>query len=191
MDLLRRGRNIKDDNSNSNNFLRNNPSDIPPGFPPDFPFDPLPPSNSPTFPSTPSFPTAPPFYSFLPTPSFAPLTSSTPPLPDHDTTFAEKKALCDFDPKISTSQKPRIILMPKVEEIPKTEGKIIIPELLNQLFPGVQKIFDGEKANEEPKTEYPLPKYGEIMEELNQDNIPPQLDFFLGGQNLGLENRIM
>ena len=69
--------------------------------------------------------------------------------------------------------------MPKVEEIPKTEGKIIIPELINQLFPGAQKIFDGEKANEDPKTEYPLPKYGEIMEELNKDNILPQLDIFL------------
>lgn len=38
------------------------------------------------------------------------------------------------------------------------------------------------------KAEFPLPKYHNIMEELNKGDIPPQLDFFTGGQNLELQN---
>ena len=81
--------------------------------------------------------------------------------------------------------------MSKVEKIPKTDEKIRISELLNQLFPEAKKIFDDEKTDEEPKTEFSLPKYNEIMEELNKGNIPRQLDFFVGGQNLEFQNRIM
>ena len=55
-----------------------------------------------------------------------------------------------------------------------------ISELLNQLFPEAKKVFDDEKTDEEPKTEFSLPKYNEIMEELNKGNIPRQLDFLLG-----------
>ena len=45
LNLLRCGGNIKDDNNsnnnnNNNNFPPNNPPDIPPGFLPDFSFDP-------------------------------------------------------------------------------------------------------------------------------------------------------
>ena len=146
LDLLRRGGNTKDDNNNNknnnkdnnNNFPSNNPPDIPPGFPPNFPFDPLSPPDSPSFFSAPPFPTAPPFTSFFLPPLFAPLTPSATPLSDHNTTFAEKIPLSDSGPKIRTLQKSRIILMPKVEEIPKTEEKITISETLfreaNQLF---------------------------------------------------------
>ena len=184
LDLLRRSGNIKDD-KNKSNFPPNNPPDIPPGFPSDFPFDHLPPPDSPTFPSAPPFPTAPPFPSFPPPPPpFAPFTPSAPPPPDYHTTFAEKIALADSDPKIRIPQKPKVTLMPKVVEIPKAEEKITVSEPLNQLF-------DDEKTDEEPKTEFLLPKQDEIMEEINKSNIPPQLDFFVGERNLEFQNRIM
>ena len=47
----------------------------------------------------------------------------SPQFPNYNTTFAEKIALADFDPKIGTTQKHRIIMMPKVEEIPKAQKK--------------------------------------------------------------------
>ena len=81
--------------------------------------------------------------------------------------------------------------MPKVEKIPKAEEKIAISELLNQLFAKAKNIFDDVKTDKEPKTEFPLPKYNQIMEELSKGNIPPQLDLFVWGQNLEFKNRIM
>lgn len=41
----------------------------------------------------------------------------------YDKIFAKKIALADSDPKIGMTQKPRIIIMAKVEEIPKCEQK--------------------------------------------------------------------
>ena len=38
--------------------------------------------------------------------------------------------------------------MPKVEQIPKTEGKITFSEPLNNVFPEAKKIFEDVKINE-------------------------------------------
>lgn len=73
-------------------------------------------------------------------------------------------------------------MMPKVEEISKAEKKKI---------PEAKKIFDDESTKVEPKTKFPLQKYNEIMEWLSKGNIPPQLDFFVGGHNFGFQNRII
>ena len=81
--------------------------------------------------------------------------------------------------------------MPKVEQILETEEKITFSELLNDVFPETKKIFEDGKIKEEPKTEFPLPKFNETVEELSKGNIPSQLYFFVGGQNSELQNRIM
>ena len=203
LDLLRRRGNITNDNNNNNNNNNNNfplytqPS-IPSDFPPDFPFNPhccqiLPISLPPPYSSSlPPFPPAQLTHSIPPFP-IPPdrFTLSAPLFPDFKTTFAEKIVLADSDPKIGTIQEPRIILTPKVEEIPNAEGKMTISEPLNQLFPEAKKYLMMKKTDEEPKTEFLLSKYDEIMEELNKGNIPPQLDFFIGEQNFEFQNRVM
>lgn len=78
--------------------------------------------------------------------------------------------------------------MPKTEKIPKTEENLTISGLLNQLFPEAIKYLMMKRQMRNQKAEFPLPKYHKIMEELNKGNIPPQLDFFTGGQNLELQN---
>ena len=78
--------------------------------------------------------------------------------------------------------------MPKTEKTPKAEENLTISGLLNQLFPEAIKFLMMKRQMTNQKAEFPLPKYHKIMEEFNKGDIPPQLDFFTGGQNLELQN---
>ena len=66
--------------------------------------------------------------------------------------------------------------------------KIIFWEDLNRLFPKAKEIF---KEEEKIKNKIPLLNYNNIMKELIRGQIPPELDFFVGGdKNMDLKNQI-
>ena len=66
--------------------------------------------------------------------------------------------------------------------------KIIFWEDLNRLFPKTKEIF---KEEEKIKNKIPLLNYNNIMKELIRGQIPPELDFFVGGdENMDLKNQI-
>ena len=112
LDLLTRRGNIKNNknnknnnikNNNNNNFLLDTPLNIPPGFPPELPFDRPSPPDFPTFSPHPPysllFPPFPSTQLMVSVPRFfvppARVMPSAPSFPDYDTTFTEKAALAD------------------------------------------------------------------------------------------------
>ena len=135
---MKRSGNVKDDKYN-NNFPPNNPPDIPPSFPPDLTFDP--PSQIHLLLLALLHGLV--LFHFLLLLHFLPflflhLLLSLP-LSLYFLTTTQlllKKLLIDFDSKIRGPQKPRIILLAEVDEIPKAEKKQSINLLhFNQLFP--------------------------------------------------------
>lgn len=68
--------------------------------------------------------------------------------------------------------------------------KIIFLEDLKRFFPKTEEVFN--KEEEKIKNKIPLSNYNNLMKELNRGQIPPQLDFFVGGQeNMDFQNKII
>ena len=66
--------------------------------------------------------------------------------------------------------------------------KIVISDNLNHLFRKAEQTFNEPKPLE---NEIPIPNYESIIKEINKGEIPIELDFFVGGENIVLQNQVM
>ena len=64
----------------------------------------------------------------------------------------------------------------------------IKPDNLNYLFPKAEQVFN---EPEPVKNEIPIPNYEGIIKEINKGEIPIELDFFVGAENIDLKNEVM
>lgn len=67
--------------------------------------------------------------------------------------------------------------------------KIIFLKDLKRFFPKAEEVFN--KEEEKIKNKIPLSNYDNLMKELNRGQTPPELDFFVGGQeDMDFQNKI-
>ena len=109
--------------------------------------------------------------------------------------FIERISIADTDPNLrgTSTRRPVTSVMPLVSEVEPSvpelppEDQLKVLQTLRRAFP---ELSDKENENQLPLLEFTIRNFDEIRNTLNDCEIPPELDFFNGGQKPRFEQII-
>ena len=109
--------------------------------------------------------------------------------------FIERISIADTDPNLrgTSTRRPVTGVMPLVSEVEPSvpelppEDQLKVLQTLRRAFP---ELSGKENENQLPLLEFTIRNFDEIRNTLNDCEIPPELDFFNGGQKARFEQII-
>ena len=128
-------------------------------------------------------------------PSAPPYPSEIPPLPDYNTLFSDRIAIADADPNLRRTSTRRTVIgvIPRVSKVEPSapelppEDRIRVSPTLRRTF---SELSDEGNENETSQIKFTMQNLDEIRNTLNDDEIPPELEFYNFKRNLRFEKII-